>query len=343
MKKYTVMIIYGGEGYESEISKSSACLLEKIKQDDRFLPIFVYISKDGRWYLSKKSTVSDDPCELVPLVLSRGGFVSGGRYVSVDFALAVMHGDRGEDGYITACLSHFRIRSIGSPYYTASLVRDKAAVKLFARDIGIDTADFAYFPEGKIPTEGELSAIVRSLGFPLFVKPRRLGSSVGASRADNMAELISAVNRAGVPFSGGVIIERFVPARFEAECGFLEDAEGEKFAVGAVLTEGREYSYERKYLGLDGIRAIDHYPEDPSERDIIIERSRRLVEALGIRRMCRVDFFVTRDSRIIFNEINLIPGFTEESLFPRLFFGGDLSLADWLYRVCERELGFGEW
>ena len=153
MRKYTVMIIYGGEGYESEISKNSACRFEKIKEDTRFLPTFVYISKDGRWYLSKGMSVTDSPSELLPLVLARGGFVAGGKYTGVDLAIPVMHGDRGEDGYISAHLWQFRIRCAGSPYYTASLLRDKAAVKLFARDIGINTADFAYFPEGKIPTD----------------------------------------------------------------------------------------------------------------------------------------------------------------------------------------------
>ena len=335
MRKYTVMIIYGGEGYESEISKNSACRFEKIKEDTRFLLTFVYISKDGRWYLSKNSTVSDKPCELLPLALARGGFVACGRYVGVDIALPVMHGDRGEDGYITSVLSHFGIRCYGSPYYTASLVRDKAAVKLFARDIGIDTADFAYFPEGYCPSSLELASISGRLGFPLFVKPRRLGSSVGASRVDAVEELIPAVERASMPFGGGVMIEKFVSAQLEAECGYLE-WDGARFAVGAVLTGGREYSYERKYLGSDGVAVTDDYPRGEREREEIIKRSSALVSAIGIRSMCRVDFFVTAVGEILFNEINLIPGFTADSLFPRLFFKTDTELADWLcYAVRE--------
>lgn len=343
MDKYTVMIIYGGEGYEREVSKSSAARLEKIKEDSRFLPIFVYISSDGRWYLSKNCVATDKPSELLPLVLARGGVVAGGKYRGVDAALPIMHGDRGEDGYISACLSHFRIRYIGSPYYTASLVRDKAAVKLFAKDIGIDTADFAYFPEGIAPTEDELFGVAATLGFPLFVKPRRLGSSVGASRASDMSELLSAVGRARLPFSGGVVIEKFVNAEIEAECGFLESGGAGRFAVGAVLTEGREYSYERKYLGADAIRAIDHYPRADSEREEIIEKSKRLVDALGIRGMCRVDFFVTSEGRILFNEINLVPGFTEDSLFPRLFFKSDNALSDWLYYTVGEAVAGRQW
>lgn len=339
MRKYTVMILYGGEGYESEISKNSAAYFEKIKEDTRLLLTFVYISKDGRWYLSKNSRVTDTPSELIPLVLARGGYVAGGKYVGVDIALPVMHGDRGEDGYVSSVLSHFRIKCCGSPYYTASLVRDKAAVKLFARDIGIDTADFACLPEGNIPTKGELSEISWKLGFPLFVKPRRLGSSVGASRACNIDELITAVNAASMPFGGGVMIERFVSAHLEAECGFLDTADGPRFAVGAVLTGGLEYSFRRKYLGDDGIAVIDKYPGDDLERDKIIEKSRLLISALGIRTMCRVDFFVTRSGEILFNEINLIPGFTPDSLFPRLFFKDPPEIADWLCYTAESARG----
>ena len=336
MRKYTVMILYGGEGYEREISKKSAARFEKIQGDSRFLLIFVYISSDGRWYLSKNSVATDEPSELLPIVLVRGGFVAGGKYFGVDLAFPVMHGDRAEDGYISAVLSHFRIRCHGSPYYTASLVRDKAAVKLFAKNIGVDTADFAEFSEEKRPSREELARVADSLRFPLFVKPRRLGSSVGASRADDLNSLVSAVERASVPFSGGVIIERFVPSEIEAECGFLEDEGGVRFAVGAVLTGGREYSYERKYLGVDGIGAIDRYSRGDAERDAIIESSRRLVSTLGIRSMCRVDFFVTASGEILFNEINLIPGFTDDSLFPRLFFKSDTALSDWLcYTVGE--------
>ena len=341
MEKYTVMIVYGGEGYEREVSRDSARSLERIKQDNRLLPIFVYISEEGRWYVSKSGSVTDRLSELSPLVLSRGGFVSGGIYRRVDLALVMMHGDRGEDGYISACLQSFKIKCYGSPYYTSALVRDKAAVKLFARDIGIETTDFAYFPEGADPSLNELSCAVRKLGFPLFVKPRRLGSSVGASRASDVAELVLAVERASLPFGGGVLIERFVSADIEAECGFLEHPD-RRFAVGAVLTGGREYSYERKYLGVDGIPAENFYPRADSERDEIIKRSERLISALGIRGMCRVDFLVTGKGEILFNEINLIPGFTDGSLFPRLFFKSDSDMADWVF-VAARSVSERAW
>lgn len=334
MEKYTVMIVYGGEGYESEISRSSASFFERIADDGRLSPIFAYVSRDGRWYLTRGARVDDGG--LKPMTLTRGGLVADGRYIKIDIALPVMHGDRGEDGYISACLSHFKIKCPGSPYYTASLVRDKAAVKLFARWLGVETADFTCYPEGVIPTESELSAVVRTLGFPLFAKPRRLGSSVGASRAENMAELSAAVRGAALPHGGGVLIERAVKCELEAECGFIEGVEGGRFAVGAVLTGGREYSFERKYCGEDNISAVDRYPRSDSEREEIIKRSRRLVSALGIKTMCRVDFLVTAEGEILFNEINLVPGFTEDSLFPRLFFGEKNAISDFICTLARQ-------
>ena len=331
MQKYSVMIIYGGEGYERKVSQSSVEKFRKIKQSDRLSLTLVYISEDGRWFLS-------DGEAKEPLMLARGGFVSSGKYQKIDAALPVMHGDRGEDGYIGAILAHFRIRCIGSPYYTAALVRDKAAVKLFAKKLGIDTADFVCFPEGYEPSITELGEVIKALGLPLFVKPRRLGSSIGASRADTLKGLLSAVAAADMPFGGGVIIERLVDCELEAECGFLEHPRGEKFAVGAILCGGREYSYARKYEGEDSVEVVDYYPRQSSEREQIVKWARSLVSSLGIRTMCRVDFFVTKDGEILFNEINLLPGFTEDSLFPRLFFASAAELADWLYYAVAESL-----
>ena len=334
MRKYTVMIIYGGEGYERDISQRSAEFFEKIKTDERLLTIFVYISADGRWYLSNDGACRDTRV-LSPLIVCRGGVVSGGRFFGVDIAIPIMHGDRGEDGYIASYLWHNKIRSVGSPYYTASLLRDKVAVKLFAGELSVPTADFAFFPEGEIPAREELLKIAERLGFPLFVKPRRLGSSIGASRADDIDELCLSVQKASLDFCGGILIERAVSVLLEAECAYLEGIGGGKYAVGAVMTGGSAYSYERKYLTPEKTEVRADYPRSGEERDRIIEYSRALVRALGIRSLCRVDFFVCSDGEILFNEINHIPGFTEDSLFPRLMFPRGAGLSDWVYGVAQ--------
>jgi D-alanine--D-alanine ligase len=333
MRKYTVMIIFGGEGYESEVSVKSARFFEKLNSDARIFPIFVYISKDGRWYLSKNGKAELAPCDLLPLSLVRGGAVADGRYIGVDLALPVLHGDLGEDGFITAILLHHKIKCVGSTYCLSSLLRDKAALKLFAKEMGIPTCDFVFYPEGYSPSGAELDLVAERLSLPVFVKPRRLGSSLGASLVTARWDLENAFSAASLKRGGGVIIERRIDAEIEAECAYLSSYE-EKYAVGAVLTEGREYSFNRKYRGEDGIKTLLSYPRCWAEREKIVEYSNLLVRGLGIGGLCRVDFFVTRSGEIFFNEINHMPGFTEDSLFPRLAFSCDSDFCDWVFYQC---------
>ncbi len=330
-KKKTVALIYGGEGCEHGISVRSAANLRTLIDRALYTVLPVLIERDGCWYISE----NDKRTPVFPtLYEGRSSLSSPTGEIHIDCAVVCLHGDRGEDGVIQGALTAAHIPYIGQDVYAAAMSSDKAFTKLAAERLGIPTARWRAARDAS-PEEAE--ALAEELGYPVFIKPTRLGSSIGAHPIESSAELREAYAVSHELSEGGIIIEEKVDVLFELECAFFEDGAKIFSPLGRIDTDGAFYGFGEKYYG-GGISAAAMRSEGTSEKIYgdAVEYSRLLTEMLGIRMLARIDFFVTRDGKLIFNEINTFPGMTDTSLYPILTERMGLKRGEFINRLIAR-------
>ena len=305
----TIALIYGGEGYEREVSISSfQHIFPTISNIYRVLPVF--IDTCGVFWL-----------ENIPVFPTYGGFADGdGVMYKVDCAFPLLHGDMGEDGVVQSALTLGKIPYIGCEGTVGALCRDKFTVKAVATSLGIPT-----LPARLISRDDEIA-------LPCFIKPSGLGSSIGAGAARNEGELQFALENA-FRYTDRVIIEPLLEGKRELECGYFSVKGKELFTnAGEILSNDAFYDYDSKYGGGVGTATVADVSPEINRK--IKEYSARLVHALGVRQIARIDFFLSGED-IYFNEINTMPGFTEESLYPRMLSAMGIDLSEMLTLLIE--------
>ncbi len=321
-----VALIFGGAGYEHDISVMGARDTEVLLLKSGISIFPIIIKKDGGWYSAKKAraTVAELADESMPLspvfpirLGEKRGFFKDGEIIAVDTALPLLHGDFGEDGKIQGALASADIPYIGCETISGAVCADKAYTKIIASSLGIPTVKGIF-----ITKEATSSALVRAeaeLKYPMFIKPTRLGSSVGAETASCREELLSALEKARALGSGFAIVEEFIGGARELECAFFE-LDGKQYFtnIGEIGCEHGFYDYDNKYSDRTcaKITSSASIPEELAER--IKDYSRKIVSALGCRDLARIDFFLSKSGELYFNEINTMPGMTGVSMFPRL-------------------------
>ena len=335
--KRSVALIFGGEGCERDISIRSAKSIYEMIDKERFSVLPVYISENGDWYAQREMPKGDIPRDIptFPVRLDgRSGFLVKGHVGSVSVALPILHGECGEDGVIQGALEAAHIPYIGCDVITGAVCSDKAYTKAIANSLGIPTAKWLS-SDGR--TKAELQALAEeSFGYPMFIKPARRGSSIGASRVDRSEDFFPAFDAAAI--HGRVIIEEFIPVKYEVECGFLSlDGKVLINPGGTIDTDGNFYDFEAKYENIRSPKASHGAPLTP-ERAKIAEMAKRLATALDMRHFGRLDFFVSRDGGIYFNEINTIPGMTPTSLYPGITEDMGLSAGEFINRLIDEAL-----
>lgn len=298
LTKPCVAIIFGGRGYEKEVSSKGAAHVLPLIDKNTYDCLPVFIDGCGRWFIDGKEGYPTLP----------GGFAVGSEFIPVDCALPLLHGDFGEDGIIQGALECAGISYIGCDVQSGALCSDKAYTKAVAMALGIPT-----LPQRLIlKNDGDPVKLAEEIGYPLFVKPCRLGSSVGASRAADQSGLRAALSLA-FSVADRVMVEPALNHKRELECGYFCAKGKELFTKpGEILCEGF-YDYGRKYLSdISPVCAVADIDEDISRK--IREYSARLVRFIGVRDLCRIDFFLS-GGELYFNEINTLPGLTESSLY----------------------------
>ena len=323
--KRKVALLFGGRGAEHAVScMSGASIFSAIENEVDLLPIA--IDRDGATYLYRDSrdALKNGVLTLehsIPLSLVRQGGVCGALtaegFFPIEVALPALHGDFGEDGVVQGYLATLGIPFVGTPTLGGAIANDKAITKMLAATVGVPTLKGCLLsPELSF---ADAKATVRSvLGkeYPYFVKPNARGSSVGASVAKDDASLRSALAAAAV--YGEILIEPYLASITELEIGYL-GVEGKSLLtpIGAISSSCGFYDYKEKY---SSHTARIHYATslDESVASAVRRHARTLVRLLGVRDLCRIDFFLCESGELYFNEINPFPGFTGESLYPIL-------------------------
>jgi D-alanine-D-alanine ligase len=311
--KCKVAILYGGRSGEHEISIRSAESIINALDPDRYEIVRYFISKEGKW----------DPKPIVP---------EPGGNPGIDVVFPALHGTFGEDGTVQGLLELADLPYVGPGVLASSAAMDKEVTKRLCVQVGLPVVEYAVVYDGSF----DVADLESRFGYPMFVKPANLGSSVGISKAKNPAELEAAIVDAS-RYDHKVIVERAIVGH-EIECSVLGNEEPEASTPCEVLPYKDFYDYEDKYL-LD--KTQFHIPPDvPAELIAVIRRlAVACFKAVGCEGMSRVDFLIERSTgQIYINEINTIPGFTSISMYPKMWTHDGLLYPQLLDRLIDLAL-----
>jgi D-alanine-D-alanine ligase len=321
MSRLKVAILAGGRSSEHEISLASARSVLESLDPAEYDVVTVAIARDGRWELGSGD---GSVAETLPVPAANAPATLG----AVDVVLPILHGPFGEDGTVQGLLELAGVPYVGAGVAASALCMDKDLFKKVLRDSGIPVARHVALREG--------DAVQNPFGFPCFVKPARLGSSVGISKAHDEAELQAAVKLA-FRHDDKVLVEEFLDG-IEVEVGVLGNREPIASVPGQIVPLGHEwYDYESKY-DEGGMELV--IPPDLPE-DVLEAVQRAAVESFRVTEcegMARVDCFVVDGNRVVVNELNTIPGFTSTSVYAKLFDASGISYEALLHRLIELAL-----
>jgi D-alanine-D-alanine ligase len=314
-----VAVLAGGRSSEHDISLASARSVVAALDPERFETVMVEIDRGGRWQLPGRHELSDSSVETLPVVADSAPAATLG---GVDVVLPVLHGPFGEDGTVQGLLELAGVPYVGAGVAASALCMDKDLFKAVLRDRGIPVARNVTLRDGDPPEN--------PFPYPVFVKPARLGSSVGISKVHDESELAAAVELAR-KHDDKVLVEEGVEG-VEVECGVLGNRDPVASVVGEIVAHADWYDYSAKYDegGMDLIVPARIASEaDARVRELAVD-SFVATECEG---MARIDFFVRPDGEVVVNEINTIPGFTATSVYAKLFEASGIVYEELLDRL----------
>lgn len=335
---YKIALFFGGTSPEHGVSlRSAACVLRHLSRT-RYEPICVAIGRDGAWHLTvpDPDRIARGDCfDGARVFLSHdptlpGLFYEaedGWRRILPDLLFPVLHGGSGEGGEIQGLFALSGIPFVGCRTEAAAVSLNKALTKTLLRAVGIPMLPFAVLHRSEDGfSDTAIEEAEERIGYPMFIKPLRGGSSVGAGRASGRKELLIRLDEAAAE-DGDVIAEPYADVR---ECEVAVHSENGRIFVsrpGEICIPGGFYGYAEKYENAGDVTLCEE-AELPQKTVILLRAyAMRAFLTLGCRSLARVDFFIKKsDGSILFNEINTLPGFTEISMFPRLAAkDGDIS------------------
>ena len=344
--KIKIAIIFGGKSSEHEISLNSATNIFNAIDKDKFDVILLGIDKKGKWKFHtdyQKENISlttndyfqnpipvfiDNVNDKISIIDKNNGKV----LETFDVAFSIIHGTFGEDGTLQGFFKSLNIPFVGPDILGSAICMDKDVTKRLLRDNNIPIADFITL--NKFETKNvDFETAKEKLGLPMFVKPSNGGSSVGVSKVVDKATFESAVNTA-FKFDNKILIEEGIIGK-EVECAILGNEEPICSIIGEIIPTKDFYSYEAKYQDADGARM-----KIPAEINIEVSENLRKTALKAFLTVCceglaRVDFFLRDDNTFVLNEINTLPGFTEISMYPKLWEQTGISYPDLISKLIE--------
>ncbi len=349
--KLRVGVIFGGRSGEHEVSLRSAESIINALDRDKYEVVPIAISKAGKWLASSEATnllpsavmtnadqhvaIFGDPTEK-GLARFTGQNESGKRD-TLDVIFPVLHGTYGEDGTIQGLLEMADVPYVGCGVLGSAAGMDKVVMKRLFREAGLPIVEFVHFLRSQWEADPLLIElrVAEEIGFPCFVKPANLGSSVGISKATDAKSLNAAIALAA-KYDRKIVIERGVDAR-EIEVSVLGNDEPIASLPGEIVPQSVEfYDYQAKYISADGARLVIPAELSQEQTTEIQQLAVRAFQAIDGSGLGRVDFFLEKETgKLLLNEINTMPGFTSISMYPKLWEASGLSYSQLIDRLIE--------
>ncbi len=328
MSKKNVLVLFGGRSSEHEVSCVSATTVISNMDMESYEIYAVGITKEGRWVLvdstegikdgswadsKKQAMLSPDTTEKALYVAENGEF----KKIIIDVAFPVLHGLNGEDGTVQGLFELAGIPYVGCGVLASAVSMDKLYTKVIVDTLGICQANYVAVYKEEINDTAMFEKIETKLGYPVFIKPSNAGSSRGVSKAANREELIAGLAEAA-NHDRKILVEETIYGR-ELECAVLGDGDVKASGIGEVLAAAEFYDYEAKYHNAESKTVIS--PELPEGKEEEIRQAAvKIFKAVDGQGLSRVDFFLENETnRVVFNEINTLPGFTSISMYPMLW------------------------
>ena len=342
MKKLSVCILFGGISPEHEVSlRSAESVLNNIdKEKYNIFP--VGITKEGDWILFGGEDYSmlpngswknhpDNRRAAISPVRGQGLLSFEGDCVvreRIDVVFPVLHGENGEDGAMQGLLQMAGIPYVGPHVAASAVAMDKTLTKLVVDHAGVPQAAWKLVRRNELRNhmENTLTALENRFSYPMFVKPAGTGSSVGVSKAADRDALRKALEFAA-KYDDKILVEEFIHGR-EIEVAVMGNENPVASIAGEIDSGADFYDYDAKYVTDTSVAYIPaRIPEDVEE--IVRDAAVKVYSAIGCQGLSRVDFFVTyEENRVVFNEINTLPGFTSISMYPKLFAASGIEYTD---------------
>lgn len=342
-QKKCIAIIFGGKSGEHDVSLLSASSVLQAIDQSKYIPLPVGISQTGEWltgeeafaYLSNnldETFIDQLKPELPEVENYRGNAFPSSVFEAVDVVFPVLHGTYGEDGTIQGMFEMINIPYVGAGVLASAAGMDKAISKVLFHDAGLPQAKYLVCPFSE-SSEAIIQKVEQQLGYPCFVKPANLGSSVGISKAENSDALETAIATAR-KYDRKIVIEEFVLAR-EIEVAVLGNENPKASNPGEIISSNDYYDYEAKYIsGTSQMQIPAVLPESTLEQ--IKEMAITAFRAINGSGLSRVDFFVHKDSgQVYINEINTMPGFTAYSMYPKMWEEAGLNYTDLITELIQ--------
>ncbi|MDQ1237717.1 MAG: D-alanine--D-alanine ligase-like [Wigglesworthia glossinidia] len=347
--KINIAILFGGQSSEHEISlQSSINIIQSIDQN-KYNLILIGIEKDGKLGIRKY-----EKCILYPKDINRiqlgpaiaylavvpGNFgynflnLNNKKTFQVDLIFSLLHGSKGENGSFQGLYNILNIPYVGSGVLSSSICMDKDITKRILKTFDISVAPSITIYDKKKCKKTEYKKIIKKIGFPCLIKPTGQGSSIGINLASNLFELKQAINNSFL-YDKKILIEPYIVGK-EVEVGILGYRKPIVSICGEIQFKNKFYDFQEKYINNNSIIIPAKISKNLSDRVRKIAKKIFLVLECNI--MARVDFFITRNKKIILNEINTIPGFTEKSMYAKLWKASGMNFSSLINRLISLTL-----
>jgi D-alanine-D-alanine ligase len=337
MKK-KIALVFGGRSAEHEVSIKSAFNIYNALDTSLFEPILIGISKEGSWYhfgnaeVFKKYTSLNDselnPQHLVsflsynekPFVM----IIKTQEKIAIDCAFPIVHGTMGEDGTLQGYFKILNLAFVGCGVLSSAVGMDKDYMKRLLTEAGIKNSKCMLI---KADEDLSYSEIVKKLGSPFFIKPANAGSSVGVHKVKSESDFQTKINDSFL-YDHKVIAEEFIEGR-EIECAVIGLNHHPKASLpGELIIKHEFYSYEAKYVDAHGAEIVIPARLTEEQTKEVQALAIKTFKALGCDGLTRVDFFIKNDGAIYVNEINTLPGFTQISMYPKMWQASGIQYKD---------------
>lgn len=350
MKKLSVCVLFGGMSPEHEVSLRSAQSVLNHIDHEKYTVLPLGITRDGQWLLfgggdyamlpeGTWQTCPQNRRAMISPVRGQGLLCfEEDRVVrqQVDVVFPVLHGENGEDGAMQGLLQLAGIACVGPHVAASAVAMDKTLTKLVIDQAGIPQAAWHLVRRGDLDrVDYILCALENRFSYPMFVKPAGTGSSVGVSKSADRTALAQALEYAA-QYDEKVLVEEFIPGK-EIEVAVMGNENPVASICGEIDSGAEFYDYEAKYV-TDTSTAYIPARIDEALGEQVRELAVRAYQAIGCQGLSRVDFFVTADGRVVFNEINTLPGFTSISMYPKLFAASGIPYGQLIDQLLELAL-----